>query len=247
MFVKRLLLSALFLMLGIGMVAAQEDDVRGDLDLFGVSLDVEGVIIQNAASGSFTALDDGSDLYTLRLQGVADADTDIVQVGNAAPLSYTTTALALDWSRAAGDSELPANLDDAPLIAEGDLTIEAATVFMTIAALELDADTGDLLYTVRVDQIIPSLTGQDVDLDNILALTDKAELPETFETATLTISGSTLFWNALALSTQERAAVIRSADDSGLAAQCAEVEALDADLSTEEQRILDAWYDANCR
>ena len=274
---RKAVIYMLLLLLSLAPVAitqAQDDDVQGDLDLFGVSLDVEGVVIQNAAGGTFTEIEIETEMeieteieieasaqqgfYLLRLEGVEDGDTDVVQLGNAAPVSYTTTALALDWARAAGEmsdaTEMAAemqSLDDLPYVADAELTSEEATVFMTIVAMTLEEGTGVPLYTVRVEQVIPPMMGEDIDFDNVLALLDKAELPTRFGPATLTISGSELFWTTLASSARERAAVIRADTDHNLALQCEAAENPqgqnpDADYSALELEIIQKWYNDNC-
>ena len=242
--------AVLFVLLALAVgVHAQDDGVQGDLDLFGVSLDVEGVIIQNATGGTFTEIEgqtdsDGNSFYQLRLEGVDDGDTDIVQLGNAAPVSYTTTALALDWARAA-DMTVE-DLDEAPYLADAELTSDEATVFMTVIALRLEEGTDVPLYTVRIEQVIPSMVGEDIDFDNILSMVEKAELPDSFGPATLTISGSELFWTTLASSASQRAAVIRADEDQNLAAQCEAAENPEGDYSPLELEIIQKWYNDNC-
>lgn len=214
---SRLMSLLILLLAGIVAVSAQDDVVSGEVDLFGAPLSISAVIYQTAETGILDAVLDvdgePTDLHQLTLTGVPEKTT-VIQVSPPGSVTYDTADLARNWGTVAGNSEEDLLLSSSataletaivPSQADAELSLLDLTVYMTIVSAQTNPETGDLIYFVLIDQVIPVVSGEDFDvaeidysnLDQLEARTPKLQLPFEFGNAVLTISGSDQFWRTI--------------------------------------------------
>lgn len=248
----RAVLALTLLLMLVLPLRAQQDSSAGELVLFGKPLMVSAMIYQTAQSGTLTLNEDGT--YRLALLGVAD-ETTVVQVSPPSASTYSTRELAAQWSAAAQtlspmamtaqSAGYEAALAIVPSEAQAELALLDLTIYLTILSAEYDAASGAIVYTARLEQAIPFMDGYDFDigqinyedLSELNKLDSKVKIPAEFGSATLTISGTELFWQTLASAPAQRLGSIRTDDPNCLKAA--------ADLNYHRGRLLSFEDNAN--
>lgn len=200
---KRVIIALIWMLGAVSMVNAQ-DNVQGELEIFGSTAEVSHIFTQTAMSGSFEALDSGR--YNLTLVGIPERTT-IFEVSPPGAITYNTAELATDWTTALNTTS---DMDDMLFAAEAELDIDGNYVLMVLYGMSYDIDAEALTYEVEVLQYVPAITDSNFDLTALTADAEKAQLPQTFDAATITISATESVWDSLQNGAEVRLDAIRA-------------------------------------
>ena len=228
-----------------------QDDIQGEIEIFGSTYDAAYVFNQDATGGTLTETEDG--LYELQLTGIG-TETQIIKVSPPGSIDYATENLASDWTNAIDNAT-----DETVTQVLGELDINGDTVVIALYSASYDAETETITYTGEIVQFIPFAPNEAFNLSNATSGLDKADIPAEFGEASLTISASAAFWNSLQTGADFRTVDIRSGENAqcdeardvltDLNAQLDDVDAGDAaTIATLSQQInyAESWIAANC-
>ncbi len=191
-----LMLVLALLLLPAVLVAAQQpnDEIAG----FNPNAPMVRMIYQNPATGSMTlateATDDQAATYTLTLEGVADNDAT-------AFLAYTPLTEGVSYSEFITDWRLADENEGINYGLQATLELGDVLLELLLTQPEYSADGERLTFMTTV-------VGRFVDLTP----DEKAEIPENFEDASLTIGMDAAFDRAVFIASIERLENTRSGD-----------------------------------
>ncbi len=229
---KRLLLGLVALIGVFGSAIAQ--DIETELAIFGNNRDAF-VFSQEATGGTFSKNENGT--WALSLQGIP-SQIEITEMGVVSARTFATVDLVTQWQAsidtAATNSEL-ADLN--PYYADAVLELADALVNLTIVGAFYDELTEIMTYTVRLNAYLPieSIEGQAYD-DTFVLIQDKDVTAE-FGAASLAISGSNAFLDALKQAVIADASGIRLADVATCESTNTSITALQAELDAINMQI----------
>ena len=238
---KRLLIFLSIMLLIAALTVAQDDDVEGDIELFGNTNEaISYLITQEATFGDLQVVDDVDGRYTLILGDIGD-QTDVIQVSPPGILSYSTANLATMWQAArAVQAE-----NDLTTQVEAELNVGGDVILLIITGASYDTAEDIMQYDVQVVDYIPSLAGVAFDLSAITAEDEasKRNVPTELDDPTLTISLSENFWRSLNTGVSIRNADFRMSEN----AACQEARDSLQELSNQRDIArVRSWITSNC-
>ncbi len=188
-----------------GTVAAQEQPIFTEMALFGASDDAAFVFLQQAQAGSLAQLE--GTRYTLTLTGVP-AQVEVVRVAPAGVETFETADLVAEWQKAIDSAASEAPGLPNPFHAPAELQGDFGYAYLTIEGAAYDAAAESLTYTVDV---ILYLTNETLEggYDEALSAFEPKEVVPSFGPATLAISGSNAFIDALKTAMVARLEAVR--------------------------------------